>query len=403
MSDLPHEKDDWIDDGPDEPVYGERLKAVLNIAGETLVYGKAMMAAEKMGETHFPPPPKRGLGRGLDALFADAEGRIEARSEKREENTHEDPASRAMPPASVETSGLTPSISSGTRQLPIAVLVPGPFQPRRKFDEAELKSLADSIAAHGILQPLLVRPSEKQTGKFEIIAGERRWRAAQMARLHDVPVVIRDFTDSATLEIGLIENIQRADLTPIEEAEGYHRLIEEFHHTQEQLAEIVGKSRSHVTNTLRLLTLPEKVRAQLHVGLLSAGHARQLVGAEAAEAIAAEAIAKKWSVRELEKHMAAAKRVQKGGAFGRMSIQELNDRRRAKNDKDNPYGAFPGIDHPMPKDDDVLELEREMGNLLGIRTEIQTMIDHSGVMAIYFSSLDQLDELLQKLTRASKS
>ncbi len=360
--------------------------------------------------------PKRGLGRGLDALFADAEARIEgeariAVSAGEVRMTVDDGAAPAteeiqithnidraeMPPAA-------PALNQpGARQLPTMALIPGPFQPRRKFDEAELKSLAESVAVHGILQPLLVRASKQQAGKFEIIAGERRWRAAQLAQQHDVPVIIRDFDDRAALEIGLIENIQRQDLTPIEEAEGYQRLIGEFGHTQEALAEIVGKSRTHLTNTMRLLTLPESVRGQVHQGTLSAGHARQLIGLDNATELANSVIEKRWSVRDLEHRVKAQKRGIRPGAFGRMSIQEMNDRRRAKNDKDNPFGPLPGIDHALPKDADVLALEHEMGNLLGVKVEIQSMADSSGVLALYFSSLDQLDDLLQKLTKSARS
>jgi ParB family chromosome partitioning protein len=341
--------------------------------------------------------PKRGLGRGLDALFADAEQRIESREENVETSTGENSAplsSTNYPlPSNGETSGITPSIGSGTRQLPIAILIPGAFQPRRKFDEMELQALAESIRAHGILQPLLVRVSPAHPGKFEIIAGERRWRAAGLAQLHEVPVVIRDFNDRAALEIGLIENIQRADLTPIEEAEGYQRLMHEFGHTQEALSDIVGKSRAHLANTLRLLTLPESVRQKIHTGLLSSGHARQLVGISNAELLAETAIEKHWSVRDLERQV----RAQKRGI--RPDNQETNAGRPAKNSTLSPLA---NMDHAVPKDADVLALENEMSNLLGLKVDIQSMLDSSGVLSLYFSSLDQLDELLQKLTRAAK-
>ncbi len=354
--------------------------------------------------------PKRGLGRGLDALFADAEARIDiSKAENELKNMgaefdeivavgYAKALANEKTAAGTETSGITPAIGSGTRQLPIAILIPGPFQPRRKFDEGELVALADSIRAHGILQPLLVRTSSAHPGKFEIIAGERRWRAAQLAQHHEVPVVIRDFSDRSALEIGLIENIQRQDLTAIEEAEGYHRLMEEFGHTQEELAEIVGKSRAHLANTLRLLSLPESVREKIHAGLLSAGHARQLVGLSHADELATTAIEKHWSVRELERQVSATKRGLRPENFARLSIQEMNERRLAKKN-----GALPGVDHAMPKDADVLALETEMSNLLGLKVDIQTMMDSSGVLALYFSSLDQLDELLQKLTRAAKN
>ncbi len=349
--------------------------------------------------------PKRGLGRGLDALFADGEARIEERGETPPKPMSL-PVNVTTPPVPVEkpealSTMAPPPVQSGSRQLPISVLIPGPFQPRRKFDDNELGALSGSIRTHGILQPLLVRVSPNQTGRFEIIAGERRWRAAQLAQQHEVPVVIRELDDRAALEIGLIENVQRQDLTPIEEAEGYQRLIKEFDHTQEELGDVVGKSRAYITNALRLLTLPESVREKVHAGDLSAGHARALVGLENAALLADTAIAQKWSVRELERQVAHQKNP-KAPSFGRMSMQEMNERRTAKNDKNSPFGPFPGIDHPMPKDGDVIALETEMSNVVGLKVDIQSMADGSGVVALYFSTLDQLDGLLQTLTRGAK-
>ncbi len=368
------------------------LQQAIADSTRVMVKAHAVLAAEKT--TEKPSAPKRGLGRGLDALFADGEQGREARSEKRESEivnaavVKQEAGSHALPLA-----------SQSPRTLPITALIPTPFQPRKTFGAEDMESLVQSIHMHGILQPLLVRAAPGQPDKYEIIAGERRWRAAQQARLHNVPVIIKTLDDRQALELALIENIQRADLTPIEEAEGYQRLIEEFGHTQDALAKVVGKSRSHMTNTLRLLQLPAGVREMVGRGELSAGHARALVGRADAQEVADMAARKKWSVRDMEKF---TRKQKQPVDFARMSIQELNARRHAKNDKDNPFGPFPGIDHAMPKSPDVAALEDEMSSLLGLRVEIHSMADASGVLGVHFSSLDQLDDLLQKLTRASR-
>ena len=199
---------------------------------------------------------RRSLGRGLSALF-----------QADQPQTQESPADRAL------------------KTVPIDKLAPGALQPRRRFPDEELEALAVSIRAKGILQPILVRPVSGGDS-FEIVAGERRWRAAQRARLHEVPVIIRELDDRSALELALVENIQRQDLNPIEEAEGYHRLIEEFHHGAEELGRQLGRSRSHVANMLRLLTLPAAVRAMVEEGALTAGHARALINAPHCEALA---------------------------------------------------------------------------------------------------------------------
>ncbi|RYF04663.1 MAG: ParB/RepB/Spo0J family partition protein, partial [Oxalobacteraceae bacterium] len=194
----------------------------------------------------------------------------------------------------------------GVRTLPVGSLSPHPGQPRRRFDEAALDELATSIAARGLIQPIVVRPHGKD---YQIVAGERRWRAAQRARLHEVPVIVRDFNDAETLEIALVENIQRQDLNAIEEAEAYQRLIGDYGHTQDALAKLVHKSRSHVANLLRLLELPSSIQARLADGALSMGHARALIGARDAESLAEQVIVRGLSVRETEKLAREAKPV----------------------------------------------------------------------------------------------
>ncbi|HAP99790.1 MAG TPA: chromosome partitioning protein ParB, partial [Rhodospirillum rubrum] len=208
------------------------------------------------------PGRRRGLGRGLSALLGD------------------DPNDTVVQESAAAAAA---AVASGRaiQVLPVGALVPNPDQPRRHFDEEAIADLTESIRAKGILSPILARPDPNQPGTFQIIAGERRWRAAQRAQLHEVPVLVRSFSDQETLEVALIENLQRQDLSPLEEAEGYRRLLEDFAHTQEDLAKVVGKSRSHVANTMRLLQLPDDVREMVEKGALSAGHARALLTTEA--------------------------------------------------------------------------------------------------------------------------
>ncbi len=224
---------------------------------------------------------KKGLGRGLSHLFGEAEA--------------------AYRPAGAESAAAAPAQAGGGKALPVEYLRPGKFQPRRHFDEAALEELAGSIRHHGLLQPILVRPIAGQADAYEIIAGERRWRAAQLAALHDVPVIVQSLTDTQALEIALVENLQRQDLTALEEAEGYQRLIDEFGHSHGALGELVGKSRSHVANMLRLLALPAGVKTMLQDGALSAGHARALLTAPDPEALAKAVAERNLSVRDVER------------------------------------------------------------------------------------------------------
>ena len=286
--------------------------------------------------------PKRGLGRGLSALFGE------------EENSGGD--------------------NQPTTDLPIHVLKPGRLQPRRHFDDEALESLVASVREKGVLEPLLVRRLEGDEESFEIVAGERRWRAAQAAQLHRVPVVIKEIDDRDALEIALIENLHREDLSPIEEAEAYDRLMSEFGHTQERLAASIGKSRSHVANLLRLLTLPDSVKALLLAGKLSAGHARTLVTAADPEGLAKKIIAKDMSVREAER-LAKAESTDK----------KLNKIRIA-------------VDNVGGKDPNTAALEKSLSDKLGLKVTIDSKGD-SGSLRIDFKTLEQLDDLLQVLSR----
>ncbi len=259
-----------------------------------------------------------------------------------------------------------PSPRSGIQMLPVGSIEPHPQQPRRHFDEEALAELAASISARGLIQPIVVRP---QGSRYQIVAGERRWRAAQKARLHEVPVIVRDFDEIETLEVAILENIQRQDLNAIEEADAYKRLMDEFGHTQEALGRLVHKSRSHVANLLRLLDLPERVRTLVAAGDLSMGHARALISAEDPEALADEVLRRGLSVRDTEKLVRSAKPRQSGPV----------------------RSAFAAVNA------DIEALERQLGDMLGLRVKIAHRSD-GGTVALSYSSLDQLDMICQRLS-----
>jgi ParB family chromosome partitioning protein len=282
---------------------------------------------------------RRGLGRGLSTL---------------------------IPETSI---GLRSGAAPTGRSMPIERLQPSPLQPRRRFTEDELDGLAESIRSKGVMQPLLVRAASDGSDRYEIIAGERRWRAAQMAGLHELPVIVRDLTDREALEVALLENVQRENLSPLEEADGYRRLIDEFGHTQQELADTLGKSRSHIANLLRLLSLPQEIRSMVEGDQLSAGHARALLNAADPLALARLIVKRDLNVRQTEMMV----RLQKQGAETHASVPR--------------YGE---------KDADTLALEREMSTLLGLRVTL-TAKGKGGALTIAYRSLDQLDGLLQRL------
>jgi ParB family chromosome partitioning protein len=256
--------------------------------------------------------------------------------------------------------------------IPVDQLTPNPDQPRRDFDAAAMQELAASIREKGVIQPLLVRPHPHRSGQFEIVAGERRWRAAQMAQLHEVPALLRDLTDSEVIEVAIIENIQRADLNPVEEALGYKLLMERFGHTQEKMAEALSKSRSHIANLLRLLQLPDEVQGWLREGRLTAGHARALITTPDPTALAAQVIAKGLSVREAER---LAKRAQAGLA--------VPPKQRPQKEE---------------KDADTRALERDLSVHLRMRVAINHLGHDGGNVVITYRDLDQLDRLCQILS-----
>ncbi|MBV8686662.1 MAG: ParB/RepB/Spo0J family partition protein [Alphaproteobacteria bacterium] len=289
------------------------------------------------------PPARRrpsGLGRGLSSLLGEV-----------------------AQEAPVSGSG---SAQGGVQLMPISSIEPHLDQPRRHFDEEALEELAASIRSRGLIQPIVVRPHGH---RFQIVAGERRWRAAQRAQLHEVPVLVREFSDSETLEVALLENIQRRDLNAIEEAEAYKRLIDEYGHTQDALAQLIHKSRSHVANLLRLLDLPANVRAMVVTGELSMGHARALVGALDPQALAQDIVARGLSVREAEKLV-------KFGKPGRERQPKLEYK-----------GASADID----------ALERQLGDMVGLKVQIAHRPD-GGTVTLHYSTLDQLDMICQRLS-----
>jgi ParB family chromosome partitioning protein len=295
-------------------------------------------------------PKTRGLGRGLSALMAD----VTAQDERATES-----AQQRRPDLLV----------------PIEKIFPNPDQPRRSFGAEQLQDLAASIREKGVIQPLIVRRRAAENGTFEIVAGERRWRAAQIAQLHELPVLVRDFNDIEVLEIAIIENIQRADLNPLEEALGYKQLMEKFGHTQDKLSEVLGKSRSYIANLVRLLQLPDEVQGYLRDGQLSAGHARALITAQDPAGLARKVIQLGLSVRETERLA-----------------------KKAASDDASSGTAQPKQRRVVEKDADTRALEGDLSANLGMKVSIQhDNGQESGLISIRYTSLDELDDLCQKL------
>lgn len=286
------------------------------------------------------PVQKGRLGRGLASLIGEV------------------PASEPRLPAHGEQ-----------RLVSIDQLHPSAFNPRKTFDEAELAELANSIRTRGLVQPILARPDQERGG-YEIVAGERRWRAAQRAALHQVPVIVRELTDQQVAEAAIIENVQRADLNALEEAGGYSELMERYGYTQEQLSDVIGKSRSHLANTLRLLKLPAGVQSLIREGKLTAGHARALIGREDAELLAKRIVEDEMSVRAVE-HM----------------VQEI----------EKPGGKPGKTREPAVKDPDTRAFEKDLSDSLGLKVEIKKGSGESGVLTISYGNFDQLDYIRTRL------
>jgi len=299
--------------------------------------------------------PKRvtGLGRGLNSLFGEIQ--------------REEPIITDEVVDSERTASTT--VIDGLRSIAVSDIRPNPDQPRQHFDSDALDELADSMRQRGVIQPIVVRPHGKN---FQIVAGERRWRAAQRARLHQIPAVVRNLNDEETLEIAIVENVQRKDLNVIEEAEAYARLSQDFGHSQSRLAEIVGKSRSHIANLMRLLELPDSVKALVVDEKLSMGHARALINAPNAEELAPQIAKQGLSVRDVE----------------RLVRKSLSGQTRSSSKK--PVSL-------SETDADIQALETHLGDLLGLKVKIQSD-GQGGTMAIEYANLDQLDLICQRLT-----
>jgi ParB family chromosome partitioning protein len=260
----------------------------------------------------------------------------------------------------------------GQRRLPTSALQPNARNPRRAFPNDELDELAASLRERGIIQPIIARPARGSADAFEIIAGERRWRAAQRAGLHEVPVVIIEATDAEALQLAIIENVQRADLNALEEADGYRALMEEFGNSQDDIAKIVGKSRSHVANTLRLLKLPETVKSYIAAGQLSAGHARMLVGQPNAEKLAEDIVARGLNVRQVE-----------------AMARDVAEKSGKKHPRATRRGAGKGAD--------LAALEKRLSDALGLAVSIDEGKRGGGILSIRYRNLDQLDEVVRRL------
>ncbi|MEJ6813408.1 MAG: ParB/RepB/Spo0J family partition protein [Octadecabacter sp.] len=290
-----------------------------------------------------PKTPNRGLGRGLSSLMSDVAAPNDSK----------------------------PAVNAIDRAIPVDQIYPNPDQPRRTFDDQAMDDLTASIAEKGIIQPLIVRERPSANGKYEIVAGERRWRAAQRAQLHEVPVIVRAFSDLEVLEVAIIENIQRSDLNAVDEAAGYKQLMEKFGRTQEDMGTALGKSRSYIANSVRLLTLPDTVLSYLANGRLSAGHARTLVGHPDAEKLAAEIVKKGLSVRNAEKLVKSTK-------FSAPKKKTIR---------------------ASTKDADTIQIESDLSAQLGMKVNI----DHAagkenGQVVLHYRDLEQLDDVLRLLS-----
>lgn len=301
------------------------------------------------------PAARPKLGRGLAALLGDTAPLSLSKSAGEDKSEEGDDA----------------QVAALANVLPVEVLAPGPFQPRQEMEPEALQELAESIRARGILQPILVRPNPDKEGYYQIIAGERRWRAAQLAQCHTVPVHIRDLDEADAMAAALVENLQRADLNPIEEAEGFSRLMEDYSLTQDELAVAIGKSRPHVANTLRLLRLPDSVRKAVGSGALSAGHARALLGHPDPVAAAHDVLTKGLSVRQTEALVQAAS--ENKGKAGKTASAKKS------------------------KDPEIAALERDLASRLGLKVKVNFDGRKGGFLEIHYKSLDQLDDVLLRL------
>jgi ParB family chromosome partitioning protein len=347
-----------------------------------------MSAAEK----------RQPLGRGLNALFGEetanpygvklASATQGATQGATQSATQSATAAVVKPVDKIADKIIETTIQyNGARRtlmsIPVTSISPSPFQPRRIFSEESINELAASLKQHGMAQPMVVRPKPNTTGQYELIAGERRWRAAQIVPMHEVPVIIQDIDDKTAMEIALIENLQRVDLNPLEEARAFQRLIEEYEYKHDQLATVLGKSRSHITNVLRLLQLPEFVQEKLLDGALTMGHARALITAQDPNSLAELIIKNGLSVRDVER--LAAKQKEKVGTPDKIA-KAISKAANNSNTK-------------TQKDSDIRALENNLSQLLGLHVSIDPESTTKGSVTIEYQNLDQLDDVLRRLSR----
>lgn len=321
--------------------------------------GQGIVRITPLGGAAARPRRPGGLGRGLSALFDEQNGEV--------------PVGFAAGSSTPAAAAQDAPRRDGFAMLPISDIRPHPDQPRRHFDDAALDELASSIAARGLVQPILVRPAPDGRG-WQLVAGERRWRASQRAGLHQIPAIVRELDDSETFTIALVENIQRQDLTAIEEAEAYARLRDQLGHSQDAIGQMTGKSRSHIANILRLLDLPAAVRAMVADGRLGMGHARALIGYDGAETLAAQIVKQGLSVRKVEALVRAGRR--DPAKPGRTAVRQAGNMANA----------------------DIAALETHLADLLGVKVQIAHRSDLTGSVSLDYSSLEQLDMLCQRLS-----
>ncbi len=324
---------------------------------------------------------KKKLGTGLSTLLSKDQELASVIRTKIKDQVKKSPLKIEMPKlskkenSSLSILNLKPKDISNQKTIPIQYLVSGKFQPRKVFDQTELEELAESIKSNGVLQPILVRPLTDKSSNYEIIAGERRWRASQIAKIHEVPVIIREFDDETALGVAMIENLQRSDLNLIEEAEGYRTMMNVFQYTQEKLSTHIGKSRSHIANVLRILSLSKNIKRNIINGELSFGHARSLVTLSEDKAIevAEEIVSKSLSVRETERIV---------GKYKRANTLNVSNVSREQNNNKNP---------------NIETLEKELTNLLGLKVIVNHKNNNSGNLSIFYRTLDQIQPVIDKL------
>lgn len=331
---------------------------------------------------------KKGLGKGLSALIADAPK----------------PGSNAS--EGTKATASTKSDSQSPQEIPLDAINPGALQPRKFFSEEHLKELSLSIKKNGLLQPIIVRKNHKGKG-YEIIAGERRWRASKMAGKKTIPAIVKDFTNKQALELGLIENIQRQDLTPLEEAQGYKRLMDEFDYTQEALASVIGKSRSHIANLLRLLNVPDEIKALLSKGEITLSHIKTIMNADNNVALAKEIAKKKLSVRDAERLINKPKKAVKTSSSANTTTSSTKKTAESSTspktlsvaEANKVIAAQLATRSPQSKkkDPDIIYIEEKFTEMLGLGIRIEEGENEGGFVAISFGNLNDLDKILQRL------